>query len=120
LLYLIIGFAGEDRINRSLAIILAAFIFSVTVLAGCTTENHRVMVTVKNLRDVSQDIQVHIDGENEFSASVGPGASVEKEFELSLGEHTFDLYQEVNGSFELYKTQTIDLESDSSVFFELE
>ena len=78
------------------------------------------MVTVKNLRDGSQSIQVHVDGENEFTTTVEPGASVEREFELSLGEHTFELYQEVSGTYELYKTETIELESDSSVFFELE
>lgn len=95
-------------------------ILSISLLTGCTTEDHRVMVTVKNLRDLSQSIQIHVDGENEFSATLGPGASVEREFELSLGEHTFELYQEVSGTYELYKTETIDLESDSSVFFELE
>lgn len=99
---------------------MIACMLSVLMLAGCATETHRVMLTVKNLRDETQNIQVHIDGENEFTSSVGPGASVEREFELSLGEHTFDLYHEVNGSYEFYKTQTIDLESDSSVFFELE
>lgn len=99
---------------------MVAFILSISMLAGCTTENPRVMLTVKNLRDVSQNIRVHIDGTNEFSATVEPGASVEREFELSLGEHTFELYQEVSGNYELYKTETIELESDSSVFFELE
>ncbi len=113
-------FTGEDTIKKSLAFVMVAFILSLSMLTGCTTENHRVMVTVKNLRDLSQSIQVHIDGSNEFTTTVEPGASVEREFELSLGEHTFELYQEVSGTYELYKTQTIDLESDSSVFFELE
>ncbi len=103
-----------------MAFVLAVCILSISLLTGCTTEDHRVMVTVKNLRDGSQSIQVHVDGENEFTATVDPGASVEREFELSLGEHTFELYQEVSGTYELYKTETIELESDSSVFFELE
>ena len=93
---------------------------SVIILTGCTTENHRVMVTVKNLRGLSQSFQLHIDGSNEFTATVEPGASVEREFELSLCEHTFELYEDVSGNYELYKTETIELESDSSVFFEIE
>jgi hypothetical protein len=103
-----------------MTLVMIICMLSVIMLTGCTQEEHRVMVTVKNLRDVSQNIQVHVDGENEFTSSVGPGASVEREFELPLGEHTFELYQEFSGSYELYKTETIDLESDSSVFFELE
>ena len=109
-----------DTISKPIVPVIIACLLSVIILTGCATETHRVMLTVKNLRDKTQNIEVYIDGEHEFSASVGPGASVEREFELSLGEHTFDLYHEVNGSYEFYKTQTIDLESDSSVFFELE
>jgi len=103
-----------------MALVIITCIMAVIVLTGCTTETHRVMLTVKNLRDTSQNIEVYIDGEHEFTSSVGPGASVEREFELSLGKHTFDLYHVINGSYVFYKTQTIDLESDNSVFFELE
>ena len=103
-----------------MALVMITCVLLVIMLTGCTTENHRVVVTVKNLRDLSQGIQVHIDGSNEFTATVNPGASVEREFELPLGEHTFELYQEVSGTYELYKTETIELESDSSIFFELE
>ena len=90
------------------------------VLTGCTTENHRVVITVKNNRDAPQSIEVHIDGSKKFSASLEPAESVEREYELSPGDHTFELYHEVEGTYELYKTETLDVDSDSSVFFELE
>lgn len=78
------------------------------------------MITVKNNRDITQNIELHIDGSKKFSATIDPAASVEKEFEVSPGEHTFELYQEVSGNFELYKTESLDVDSDSSIFFELE
>jgi len=95
-------------------------ILTVSVLTGCTTEDHRVIITVKNNRDISQNIELHIDGSKKLAATIEPGASVEREFEVSPGEHTFELYQEVSGSYELYKTETLDVDSDSSIFFELE
>lgn len=78
------------------------------------------MITVKNNRDTPQNIELRIDGSKKLSSSIEPGASVEKEFEVSPGEHTFELYQEVLGNYELYKTETLDVDSDSSIFFELE
>lgn len=91
-----------------------------TVLTGCTTEDHRVIITVKNNKDTSQNIEFTIDGSKKFSATIDPAASVEREFEVSAGEHTFRLYHEVSGNFELYKSETLDVDSDSSLFFELE
>ncbi|MEE9150249.1 MAG: hypothetical protein V3U20_00245 [Thermoplasmata archaeon] len=55
-----------------------------------------------------------------FSATLDPAESVEREFELSIGDHTFELYHEVSDTYELYKTETLYVESDSSLFFELE
>ena len=63
---------------------------------------------------------MHIDGSKKLSATIEPAASVEREFEVSPGEHTFELYHEVSGNYELYKTETLDVDSDSSLFFELE
>jgi hypothetical protein len=95
-------------------------ILTVSILTGCTTENHRVIITVKNNKDTSQNIKFTIDGSDKFSSTIEPAASVEREFEVSAGEHTFRLYHEVSGNFELYKTETLDVDSDSSLFFELE
>ena len=106
--------------RKSAALILVLFILFVTILTGCTTENHRVLITIKNNRDTSQSIELHIDGSKKFSASLDPAESVEREFELSPDDHTFELYHEVSGTYELYKTETLHLESDSSLFFELE
>jgi outer membrane protein assembly factor BamA len=106
--------------RKSAALILVLCILCVAILTGCTTENHRVVVTIKNNRGTSQNIEFHIDGNKKFSASLDPAESVEREFELSLGDHTFELYHEVEGTYELYKTETMNIESDSSLFFELE
>lgn len=106
--------------RKSAALILVLGILCVAILTGCTTESHRVIVTVKNNRDTSQNIEFHIDGNKKFSASLDPAESVEREFELSLGDHTFELYHEVSGTYELYKTETLYVESDNSLFFELE
>lgn len=106
--------------RKSAALILVLCILCVAILTGCTTENHRVVVTIKNNRGTSQNIEFHIDGNKKFSVSLDPAESVEREFELSLGDHTFELYHEVEGTYELYKTETMNIESDSSLFFELE
>jgi hypothetical protein len=112
--------SGDDTIRKSIVLVIFVCILTVSILAGCTTENHRVIITVKNNRDISQNIELHIDGSKKFSSSIDPGASVEREFEVSPGEHTFELYQDVSGTYELYKTETLDVDSDSSIFFELE
>lgn len=106
--------------RKSAAFILVLFVLFVTILTGCTTENHRIIITVKNNRDTSQRIELHIDGTKKYSALLDPAESVEWEFELSKNDHTFDLYHEVEGTYELYKTETFYVESDSSLFFELE
>ncbi len=106
--------------RKSIPFVIFTCIITVSILTGCTTENHRVMITVKNNRDTPQNIELRIDGSKKLSSSIEPGASVEKEFEVSPGEHTFELYQEVLGNYELYKTETLDVDSDSSIFFELE
>jgi hypothetical protein len=106
--------------RKSDALILVLSILFVTILTGCTSENHRIIITVKNNRDTSQSIELHIDGSNMFSAFLDPAESVEREFELSPDDHTFELYHEVSGTYELYKTETFYVESDSSLFFELE
>ncbi|UCE39127.1 MAG: hypothetical protein JSW00_07900 [Thermoplasmata archaeon] len=111
---------GDDTIRKSVAFIIFTCILSVSILTGCTTENHRVMITVKNNRDTTQNIELHIDGSKKFSASLDPAQSAEREFEVSPGKHTFELFHEVSGAYELYKTETLDVDSDSSVFFELE
>jgi hypothetical protein len=95
-------------------------LFLSLTLSGCTTENHRVMVTIKNTTDFTETIEFRIDDELEISTSIEPKASIEREYELSQGNHVFELYHKVNGSFEFYKMQNIPIESDSSVFFELE
>jgi hypothetical protein len=79
-----------------------------------------VIITIKNNRDLPQNIQQHIDGSMKFSAALDPAESVQKEFELEKGEHTFELYHEISGAYELYKTKTLYVESDNSLFFELE
>jgi hypothetical protein len=106
--------------RKSAALILILCILCVAILTGCTSESHRVVVTVKNNRDTSQNIEFHIDGSKKFTAALDPAESVEREFELSLGDHTFELYHEVEGTYELYKTETMDVDSDSSLFFVLE
>ncbi len=106
--------------RKSAAFILVLCILFVTILTGCTSENHRIIITVKNNRDTSQRIELHIDGSKRYSASLDPAESVEWELELSPDDHTFDLYHEVEGTYELYKTETLYVESDSSLFFELE
>ena len=106
--------------RKSAALILVLCILCVAILTGCTTENHRIIITVKNNRATSQSIEFHIDGKKEFSALIDPAESVEEEFELSNGDHTFELYHEVSGTYELYKTETLYVESDNSLFFELE
>ena len=50
------AFIGEDTIRKPMALVLITCMLSVIVLTGCTTEDHRVMVTVKNLRDNAQNI----------------------------------------------------------------
>jgi hypothetical protein len=75
---------------------------------------------VKNNRDSTQNIRVHIDGDQKYTATLDPAQGIDKEFELSKGDHTFDLYHQVNGNFVLYKTETMYVEADSGLFFELE
>ena len=106
--------------RKSAALILVLCILFVALLTGCTSEKHRIIITVKNNRDTSQNIELHIDGNKKYSASLDPAESVEWEFELSPDDHTFELYHEVSGTYELYKTETFYVESDSSLFFELE
>jgi hypothetical protein len=109
-----------ETMRKSTVFILILCLISVAVLAGCTSENHRVLITVSNNRDLSQNIRLHIDGAQKFTATIEPDAGVEREFELSKGDHTFELYHQVNGTFTLYKTETMYVEADSSLFFELE
>ena len=106
--------------RKTFAIILLAVMFLSLALSGCTTENHRVMVTIKNTTDFTETIEFRIDDELEISTSIEPKASVEREFELSQENHVFELYHKVNGTFEFYKMQNKAIESDDSVFFELE
>lgn len=106
--------------RKTFAIIMLAILFLSLTLSGCTTENHRVMVTIKNTTNFTKTIEFRIDDNLEISTSIDPKASVEEEFELSQGDHVFELYHEVNGVFELHKMQNNPIESDSSVFFELE
>lgn len=106
--------------RKGFAIIMSISILFVLILSGCTTENHRVLITVSNNMDISQNIKVDIDGEKRFTATLDPAQGVEKEFELSKGDHTFELYKQVNGTYHLYKTETMYIEADSSLFFELE
>jgi hypothetical protein len=106
--------------RKSAVFILVLCIISVVILTGCTSESHRVMVTIKNTTDTTKNIEFRVDDKLEISTSLDPKASVEREYELSQGNHVFELYHEVNGSFELYEMRNIPIESDSSVFFELE
>jgi hypothetical protein len=106
--------------RKSAVFILILCLLSVAILAGCTSENQRVIITVSNNRDLSQNIKVHIDGDQKFTATLDPAQGVEREFEVSRGEHTFDLYHQISGTYELYKTETMFIEADSGVFFELE
>lgn len=112
---------GDGLIGKFVLSITVVCILFTCLLAGCIQgDNHRVIVTIANNRDISQRIQLHIDGSLKFTEEIGPWASIEREYEFQPGEYTFELYQEVSGTFELYKTETIDLESDSSILFELE
>ena len=106
--------------RKSAALILVLCILCVAILTGCTSENHRIIITVKNNRDTSQRIELYIDGSKRYSASLDPAESVEWEFELSPDDHTFELYHKISRTYELYKTETLYVESDSSLFFELE
>ena len=99
--------------------ILGLSLLSIAILTGCTTENHRMMVTIKNTTDVIKTIEFYIDDTLKISTSIDPKASVEREYELSQGNHAFELYLEVNGTFELSELRNIPIESDSSEFFEL-
>lgn len=99
---------------------MLVIIFFSLSLTGCTSENHRVMVTIKNNRDNYQNIKVYIDGDQKFTATLDPAQGVEREFEVSKGEHSFDLYHQISGTYELYKTETMYIEADSGIFFELE
>jgi hypothetical protein len=92
-----------------------------SLVTGCIQgDNHRVIVTIANNRDTSQRVQLYIDGSLEFTEDIGPWASIEREYEFQVGEYTFEVHQEVSGTFELYRSETINLESDSSLLFELE
>ncbi len=95
-------------------------LFLSLTLSGCTTESHRVMVTIKNTTDFTETIEFRIDDNLEISTSIDPKASVEREYELSQGDHVFELYREINGNLLLYKTENKLIESDDGVFFELE
>jgi hypothetical protein len=110
----------DGTTKRDIAIIIVLCIFTTTLLTGCTTENYRVIITVSNNRDTIQNIRVNIDGEQKFTAALEPDQGAEREFELSKGDHTFELYHQVNGTYQLYKTETMYVEADSSLFFELE
>ncbi len=110
---------GDGPIKKSAAFTLILCLLSIALFTGCTTENHRVMVTIKNTTEVSETIEFYIDDELEISTSIEPKASVEKEYELSKGSHSFKLYHEVNGTFELSQSQNNNVEADSSYFFEL-
>lgn len=106
--------------RKTFAIIMLAILFLSLTLSGCTTENHRVMVTIKNTTNFTKTIEFRIDDNLEISTSIDPKASVEREYQLPQENHAFALYHEVNGTFELYEMRNIPIESDSSVFFELE
>jgi hypothetical protein len=106
--------------RKSVVFILVLGILSVAILAGCTSENHRVMVTIKNDTDTTKNIEFRIDDKLEISTSIEPKASVEREYELSQGNHVFELYHEVNGTFELSEMRNEPIEADSSLFFELD
>jgi hypothetical protein len=106
--------------RKKYAFIMLICIFFTLLLSGCTSENHRVMVTIKNTTEITKSIEFHVDDKLEISTSLEPKESVEREYELSQGNHVFELYHEVNGTFELYEMRNIPIESDSSVFFELE
>ena len=95
-------------------------LISVIVLTGCTAETHRVLITVSNNRDITQNIKVDIDGDQRFTDTLDPGEGAEHEFDLTKGDHTFELYEQVNGTYVLYKTETMYVEADSSLSFELE
>ncbi|UCG71020.1 MAG: hypothetical protein JSV09_08500 [Thermoplasmata archaeon] len=112
---------GVGLIRKFVMSITVLCILFISLLAGCIQgDNHRVIVTISNNRDVSQRVQLYIDGSLQFTEQIEPWASIEEEYEFQPGDYTFELYQEVSGTFELYKTETINLESDSSIFFELE
>lgn len=106
--------------RKSVVFTLVLCLLAVAIFSGCTTENHRVMITVKNNRDNVQNIKIHINGDQKFIAILDPAQGVEREFELSKGDHTFELFHQVNGTYDLYKTETMYVEADSSLFFELE
>ena len=78
------------------------------------------MVTIKNTTNFTETIEFRIDDNLEITTSIEPKASVEREYELSQGDHVFELYRKVNGAFEFYKMENKPIESDDSVFFELE
>jgi hypothetical protein len=111
---------GDGVMRKPLALIILTCILFPLILTGCTEENHRVIVTVKNLRDTPQEIRVDIDGDQKFTATLDPSEGAEREFELSKGDHTFELYDKVNGTYRLYKTETKYVEADDGVIFELE
>jgi predicted Ser/Thr protein kinase len=78
-----------------------------------------VWVTIKNTTEESETIEFYIDDDLEITATIEPKASIEKEYELSQGSHSFELYHEVNGTYVLSQSQSNDVEADSSYFFEL-
>jgi hypothetical protein len=108
-----------ETLRKSAVFILIVCLLPVTTLAGCTTQNHRMLVTIKNTTNEVKTIEFYVDDELEISTSIDPKASVEREYELSQGNHVFELYLEVNGAFELTEKRDIPIESDSSEFFEL-
>jgi hypothetical protein len=106
--------------RKPVTIFIIISLLSMALLTGCTEENHRVIVTVKNLRDTPQEIRVDIDGDTKFTAILDPSEGAEREYELSIGDHTFELYDRINGTYNLYKTETLYVEADNAVIFELE
>ena len=106
--------------KKTVGFLLILCLLTITIFSGCTSENHRVIITVKNNRDTFQEIKVHIDGDQKFTATLDSAEGVEREFELSKGDHTFELYDKVNGTYRLYKSETMFVEADSAVIFELE
>jgi hypothetical protein len=111
---------GDDTMRKSTVFILVLCLLSVAILTGCTSEDHRVLVTIENDTNNDKNIQLHIDDNLELTASLGPKESVEEEFELSQGSHSFKVFHEVNGTYVLFQERNADIEADSSLFFQIE
>ncbi len=106
--------------RKSIIALTISIVMVIGIFSGCTYPEWPVIVRINNNGNQHENIELNIDGSIRFSGGLNSSESYVRNFILKEGEHTFELYREVDGNYQLYRTATIQVNIERNLTFEIE